>query len=111
MSPEKRMAAVLQSVLPDGVYPEHLPAGAGLPAILYRRIGGRWHSVVCADDDLDVSMQITIFADGMAQRERLLADVMAVFNTDEFLPQSAPVLSFDYYSKAHIAVLDYSFAA
>lgn len=110
MSAELLLVPLLQAALNDvDVYPEHLPEKARLPAIVYRRIGGRLFHSVC-DDDFAPLFQITIWARTLPEREQCVQAVMLQLHEDWALT-AAPIYSFDFNRKASVAIVDYTLMA
>lgn len=101
---ELAVSGCLKTVLPP--FPEHLPEKTPLPAIVYQRKGGKTNNTVC-DDDYTADFKITIYAKTMSERAQLVKKVRQALRDGGFEQDAAPVYSFDFYSKAHAAVLFY----
>lgn len=104
MSPEEIMFTELSPIFANRVFPEHLPEKAPLPACVYRRIGGRLHQSNCGTG-ITALMQLTIFSKETNERQELLRLVMLALS--EYELGSAPMMNFDFFSKAHVVVVDY----
>lgn len=104
MTAEQQIYALLSPLL--GVFPEHLPNNTPLPALFYQRIGGQKRSTNCGYDE-QPEIRITLFAPYPKERADLVAQIKAVCAAAGLEQDNATQYSFDYATKAHVAIWSY----
>ena len=104
MTAEQRIYALIAPIL--SVFPEHLPVGTPLPALFYQRIGAHKQSSNCGYDE-EPEIRLTLFAADPKQRAALVAQIKAVCAAAGLEQDNPTQYSFDYATKAHVAIWSY----
>lgn len=106
MTAEERVFLALSGLLGGRVFPEHLPVGAALPSLVYRRAGGVDISTNC-ESGWQPEMELALFCETPRQRAELWSQIQAVAFHEEWLPENALIFEYDYDTKAHCAVVSF----
>ena len=104
MTAEQQIYALPSPLL--GVFPEHLPNNTPLPALFYQRIGGQKRSTNCGYDE-EPEIRLTLFAPYPKERADLVAQIKAVCTAAGLEQDNPTQYSFDYATKAHVAIWSY----
>ena len=93
------------------VCPDVAPAGAALPRIVYRSVGGVDETTVDGSDTLQNSrMQVAVWAESRAEASTLIKQVRAALTAEPVLgvPIGAPVSVYEDDTKLYGSRQDYS---
>lgn len=104
MTAEQQIYALLSPLL--GVFPEHLPNNTPLPALFYQRIGAQKRSTNCGYDE-QPEIRLTLFSPYPKERAALVAQIKAVCAAAGLEQDNPTQYSFDYATKAHVAIWSY----